>query len=89
MMSKDVIAFTVLLILLVVGIFIMMKPHFFVLQTQVSEKPSITQPLNDQSMRKGIITMASIFIIVGLVGLCVLGFRIFKELGLNDTQKNA
>jgi len=87
-MSREVIAFTILIVMLVLGIFIMMKPHFFVLQTQVSEKPSISQPLNDQSMRKGIITMASIFIIVGLVGLCVLGFRIFKELGLNDTQKS-
>ena len=73
MMSKDVIAFTVLVIILVVGIFIMIKPHFFVLQMQVT---------------KGIIILASIFIIVGIVGLCVLGFRIFKELGLNDTQKN-
>ena len=73
MMSKDVIAFTVLLILLVLGIFIMMKPHFFVLQMQVP---------------KGIIILASTFIIIGIVGLCVLGFRIFKELGLNDTQKN-
>ena len=87
-MGREVIAFTVLIVILVLGIFIMMKPHFFVLQTQVSEKPSISQPLNDQSMRKGIITMASIFIIVGIVGLCVLGFRIFKELGLNDTQKS-
>jgi hypothetical protein len=73
MMSKDVIAFTVLLVILVVGIFIMVKPHFFVLQMQAT---------------KGIIILASIFIIVGIVGLCVLGFRIFKELGLNDTQKN-
>ena len=72
-MGREVIAFTVLLILLVLGIFIMMKPHFFVLQMQVP---------------KGIIILASTFIIVGIVGLCVLGFRIFKELGLNDTQKN-
>ena len=73
-MGREVIAFTVLLILLVLGIFIMMKPHFFGLQMQVP---------------KGIIILASTFIIVGIVGLCVLGFRIFKELGLNDTQKSA
>ena len=73
-MGREVIAFTVLIILLVLGIFIMMNPQFFVLQMQVS---------------KGIIILASTFIIVGIVGLCVLGFRIFKELGLNDTQKNA
>ena len=73
-MGREVIAFTVLIVILVLGIFIMMKPHFFVLQVQ---------------MAKGIIILASTFIIVGIVGLCVLGFRIFKELGLNDTQKSA
>ena len=73
-MGREVIAFTVLIVILVLGIFIMMKPHFFVLQMQVA---------------KGIIILASTFIIVGIVGLCVLGFRIFKELGLNDTQKSA
>jgi len=72
--SKSVIAFTVLIVILVLGIFIMMKPHIFVSQMQVP---------------KGIIILGSTFIIVGIVGLCVLGFRIFKELGLNDTQKNA
>ena len=73
-MGREVIAFTVLLILLVLGIFIMMKPHIFVSQMQVP---------------KGIIILGSTFIIVAIVGLCVLGFRIFKELGLNDTQKSA
>jgi len=73
-MDREVIAFTVLIVILVLGIFIMMKPHFFVSQMQVP---------------KGIIILASTFIIVGIVGLCVLGFRIFKELGLNDTQKSA
>jgi Mn2+/Fe2+ NRAMP family transporter len=88
-MSREHIAFTVLIVILVLGIFIMIKPHFFVLQMQVSEKPSVNQPFNGQIVPKGIITLASTFIIVGIVGLCVLGFRIFKELGLNDTQKSA
>ena len=88
-MGREVTAFTVLIILLVLGIFIMIKPHFFVLQTQVSEKPTVNQPFNGKIVPKGIITLASAFIIVGIVGLCVLGFRIFKGLGLNDTQKNA
>ena len=88
-MSREVTAFTVLIVILVLGIFIMMKPHFFVLQMQVSEKPTVNEPFNGQTIPKGIITLASIFIIVGMVGLCVLGFRIFKELGLNDTQKSA
>ena len=73
-MGREVIAFTVLIVILVLGIFIMMKPHIFVSQMQVP---------------KGIIILGSTFIIVAIVGLCVLGFRIFKELGLNDTQKSA
>jgi len=88
-MGRLVIAFVVLTAILLLGIFIMIKPQFFVLQMQVSEKPTVNQPFNGQIMPKGIITLASTFIIVGIVGLCVLGFRIFKELGLNDTQKNA
>ena len=88
-MSREVIAFTVLIVILVLGIFIMVKPHFFVLQSQVNEKPTINHPFNGHIISKGIITLASTFIIVGIVGLCVLGFKIFKELGLNDTQKSA
>jgi len=72
-MGREVIAFIVLIVILVLGIFIMIEPHFFVLQMQAP---------------KGIIFLASTFIIVGIVGLSVLGFRIFKELGLNDTQKS-
>lgn len=88
-MSREVTAFIVLTAILVLGIFIMIKPHSFVLQMQVDEKPTINQPFNSQIVPKGIITLASIFIIVGIVGLCVLGFRMVKELGLNDTQKSA
>ena len=89
-MGREVIiAFTVLLVILIVGIFMMIKPHFFVLQMQANEKPTVNQPFNGQIVPKGIITLASAFILVGIVGLCVLGFRIIKELGLNDTQKNA
>ena len=87
-MGREVAAFTVLTILLVLGIFIMMNPHFFVSQIQVSEKTTVNQTFNGQIVPKGIITLASIFIIVGIVGLCVLGFRIVKELRLNDTQKS-
>ncbi len=88
-MSREVIAFTTLLILLVLGIFIMTKPYFFVFQKQSSEKPDTNQSLSAQIISKGIIRLASAFVIVGIVGLCILGFRISKQLGLNDTQKNS
>jgi hypothetical protein len=87
-MSREVTIFTALVVLLVLGIFIMMNPHFFVLQMHSSEKTPLMQPLNNQIMPRGIITLASIFIIASIVGLCVLGFRIFKELDLSDTQKS-
>ena len=87
-MSREHIAFTVLIVILVLGIFIMMIPHVFVLKSQTNEKLTVNQTLAGSIVPKEIIILASIFIIVGIVGLCVLGFRIFKELGLNDSQKN-
>ena len=87
-MSREVAAFALLMVLLILGIFIMMKPHFFVSQMHSNEKPPLMQTPNNQMIPRGIITLASIFITASIVGLCVLGFRIFKELGLSDTQKS-
>ena len=67
----------------------MMKPDVFVLKSPTNEKFTVNKTLTGSIELKKIIILASTFIIVGIVGLCVLGFRIFKELGLNDSQKNA
>ena len=88
-MCRMVIAFIVLTLILLLGILIMMIPHVFVLKSQTNEKLTVNQTLAGSIVPKEIIILASTFIIVGMVGLCVLGFRIFKELGLNDSQKNA
>jgi hypothetical protein len=79
-MAIMVIAFIVLTVMLVLGISIMMNPHFFVLQLQEIEKSAVSQPFNSPIMPKEIIIIASILIIIGVAGLSVLGFRIFKEL---------
>jgi len=84
-----VIAFIVLTLILLLGILIMMKPDVFVLKSPTNEKFTVNKTLTGSIELKKIIILASTFIIVGIVGLCVLGFRIFKELGLNDSQKNA
>jgi len=84
-----VIAFIVLTLILLLGILIMMKPDVFVLKSPTNEKFTVNQTLTGSIELKKIIILASTFIIGGIVGLCVLGFRIFKELGLNDSQKNA
>jgi hypothetical protein len=88
-MSRMVITFIVLTLILLLGILIMMKPDVFVLKSQTNEKFTVNQTLAGSIVPKEIIILASTFIIVGMVGLCVLGFRIFKELGLNDSQKKA
>jgi len=84
-----VIGFIVLTLILLLGILIMMKPDVFVLKSPTNEKFTVNKTLTGSIELKKIIILASTFIIVGIVGLCVLGFRIFKELGLNDSQKNA
>jgi|GEM_PF-1542097 len=88
-MCRMVIAFIVLTLILLLGILIMMKPDVFVLKSPTNEKFTVNKTLTGSIELKKIIILASTFIIVGIVGLCVLGFRIFKELGLNDSQKNA
>ena len=85
-MCRMVIAFIVLTLILLLGILIMMIPHVFVLKSQTNEKFTVNQTLAGSIMPKEIIILASTFIIVGMVGLCVLGFRIFKEFDREETR---
>ena len=86
-MDKTVIAFVILLSVLILGIFMMMKPHVFVLKSE-NEKPVLNQPLQQTVVPRGIIMSASLFIIVGLVGLSILGFKIFKDLHAEPTSES-
>jgi hypothetical protein len=88
-MERTAIAFIVFVIILFLGIFIMIKPQFFALLLPAGEKLTVNQPFNGHIIPPAIITFGSTFIITSIVGLCVVGFIIFKELGSSDHQKNS
>jgi hypothetical protein len=78
-MSKLVILFIILTGILFSGIFTMMKPSTFISLLPQYQKPPVDQSLAGRSVPKEIIVLGSTFAIFGLVGLSILGFRIFNE----------
>lgn len=88
-MEKIVIAFAILVGLLILGIFILIKPHIFVFQSD-----EVRNAMDNQTSLKGIvpreiIILGAAFIMVGLIGLSVLGFRIYNELNIESNSKNS
>lgn len=69
---KLVISFIVLVVLLFTGIMILIKPSLFVPMSNVS------YPVGDHVFPKEIIILGSTMLITGLVGLSILGFKIFN-----------
>jgi hypothetical protein len=75
-MNKYTILFIVLVIMLFAGIGILMKP------TSLVPSPSATgegQPADINPVLKTVITLGSVSLITGLIGLAVLGFMIARE----------
>jgi hypothetical protein len=73
--------------ILFLGIFIMMKPSIFISSLTSNEKAPVDQSLALPLVPKEIIVLGSTLIIVGLVGLSILGFRIFKESKGEETME--
>ena len=65
----------------------MMKPSIFVSSLLQHQKPPVDQPLAGRLVPKEIIMLGSTLTIVGLVGLSVLGFRIYKESEGKETKE--
>lgn len=82
-MRKTIIAFILLTSILILGILVMIKPHFFISYFQ-KDKLVLNQPALETKIPKEIILLASLLIIIGLIGLSVLGFKLFK--GLQDEE---
>lgn len=78
-MEKTKIVFVVFTVMLILGIFIMMKPYVFVLLSTTGER-SIDSPSSEKTVPREVIMLGSALIIVGLVGLSILGFMLFKDL---------
>jgi len=65
----------------------MMKPSIFISSSPPYQKPPVDQSLAGRLVPKEIIMLGSTLTIVGLVGLSVLGFRIFKESKGEETRE--
>jgi Na+/proline symporter len=66
-MKKVTLSFVVLVIMLFSGIFIMMQPDQFGVETLAEQ---------DETTLKSIVRIGAYFVVIGLVGLAVLGFII-------------
>jgi hypothetical protein len=78
-MNRITLYFIILTGLLVIGIVILIYPTSFVPRLTPSQMAPPTQPLAGTIVPREIIMVGSLLTITGLVGLPILGFRIFKE----------
>ena len=64
----------------------MIKPTIFVSRLMSSQMAPPEQPLAGRIVPREIIMLGSVLTIIGLVGLAVLGFRIFEESRHEETK---
>lgn len=86
-MNRFTISFIILVGLLFIGIVLLIKPSFFVSSLSPNEMDPPEQPLAGRIVPKEIIILGSVFTIAGLIGLSILGFRIFKESEQEEIKK--
>lgn len=84
-MKKLTLSFIILVGILFLGIVIMIKPSIFVSPSMPYHITPPDQPLAGRIVPKAIIIVGSALTIIGVVGLSVLGFMIFKEFEHEDT----
>ena len=85
-MKKYTLSFIILVGILFAGIIIMIKPTIFVPILVPSQMGPQEQPLAGRIVPREIIIIGSVLTIIGLVGLAVLGFRIFQESWHEETK---
>lgn len=83
---KSTLSFIILVGILFGGIVIMIKPTIFVSRLMPSQMAPPEQPLAGRIVPREIIMLGSVLTIIGLVGLSVLGFRIFEKSGHEETK---
>jgi len=84
---KSTLPFIILVGILFGGIVIMIKPTIFVSRLMPSEMAPPEEPLAGRIVPREIIMLGSVLTIIGLVGVSVLGFRIFDEFRHEQTKK--
>jgi hypothetical protein len=83
---KSTLSFIILVGILFGGIVIIIKPTIFVSRLMPSQMAPPEQPLAGSIVPREIIMLGSVLTIIGLVGLSVLGFRIFEESRHEETK---
>ena len=86
-MERTTFVFIAFALLLVLGIFIMMKPHVFTFTYQLGENFNDPQSVKE-IVPRFVIMLGSLLVIAGLVGLSILGFKLFKDL-MAETNSEA
>ena len=84
---KSTLPFIILVGILFGGIVIMIKPTIFVSRLMPSEMAPPEEPLAGRIVPREIIIVGSVLTIIGLVGVSVLGFRLFDEFRHEQTKK--
>lgn len=84
---KSTLPFIILVGVLFGGIVIMIKPTIFVSRLMPSEMAPPEEPLAGRIVPREIIMLGSVLTIIGLVGVSVLGFRIFQQSRPEETKK--
>jgi low temperature requirement protein LtrA len=87
-MNRLTISFIIFAGLLFVGIAIMIKPVAFVSISLQNQPSSGEQVVAERSALRGIIVLGSALTILGLVGLSIQGFWMFKEFGDRKRDPN-
>ena len=85
-MKSTTLSFVVLVGILFGGIVIMIKPTIFVSRLMPTQMAPAEQPLAGRIVPREIIMLGSVLTIIGLVGVSVLGFRIFEESRHEETK---
>jgi hypothetical protein len=78
-MNRFTISFIILVVVLFAGILILIYPSSIVSRLSSNEITRLGQPFVDTGVLREIIILGSVLTISGLVGLSILGFRIFKD----------
>lgn len=85
-MKSTTLSFVILVGILFGGIVIMIKPTIFVSRLMPTQMAPPEQPLAGRIVPREIIMLGSVLTIIGLVGVSVLGFRIFEESRHEETK---
>lgn len=86
-MKKHILSFIILVGVLFLGIAIMIKPTTFISPSMPNQSWSSDQPLAGRIVPKSIIMLGSALTIIGVIGLSVQGFIIFRESEFDTRMK--